>query len=163
MAPRHWAVGLVMAAIVAGLVFMGYEAYARPNADLCFACRRMVHPEMRTIAVVNGHARIFCCPACALSEHEQVGRPVRVTEVTGFLTGARLAPDNTFVVRGSDVNMCARKRELLDADKRRAGMQYDRCLPSMLAFRMRSDAEEFAREHGGEVLPFRRIVSAYVR
>jgi hypothetical protein len=113
--------------------------------------------------LVSGRTRLFCCPACALSEHEQEVKPIRVTELTAFLTGAELSPSDAFVVRGSDVNMCARTHELLDQDKRSADVHYDRCAPSMLAFAQRDEAVRFAREHGGEVLPFKEIVAEFSR
>jgi hypothetical protein len=104
---------------------------------------------------------VFCCPACALTEHEQEGKPVQITELTDFLTRAKLSPNEAFVVKSSDVNMCARMQGLMNADKRAADVLYDRCSPSILAFGQRSDAMQFAREHGGEVLPFSEIVSAF--
>jgi hypothetical protein len=101
---------------------------------------------------------MFCCPACALSEHEQEGKAIRVTELTDFLTGAKLSPNQAYLVKGSNVNMCARTRGPMDADKRQETVPYDRCSPSLLAFGNKSDALAFAREHGGEVLPFSQIV-----
>jgi hypothetical protein len=116
---------------------------------------------MRTIALINGKPRVFCCPACALSEHQQEGKPIRITELTAFLTGGKLSPNQAFVVKGSDVNMCARTQELIDADKRPADLRYDRCAPSLLAFALRREAAEFARVHGGEVILFSELASAF--
>ena len=163
MAGRRWLVGFVMIAIAAGLGYVGYLTYRGPLGEQCYACQRAIHAHSRTVGLVNGRARVFCCPACALSEHEQEGKPIRVTELTSFLTGARLAPATAFLVKGSDVNMCAQTHELTDADKRSANVQFDRCSPSMLAFATRDEATQFAREHGGEVLPFREIVAAFSR
>jgi hypothetical protein len=121
----------------------------------------MIHAHSRTVGTVNGRARTFCCPACALSEHEQEGKPIRITQLTAFLTGEKLSPPDAFIVKGSDVNMCAQTRELVDDQKRPADLHYDRCSPSMLAFKQKSEAVEFVREHGGAVLPFSEIASAY--
>jgi hypothetical protein len=84
-----------------------------------------------------------------------------VTELTAFSTGAKLSPEDAFVVRGSDVNMCVHTRELMDADKRPADLHYDRCSPSLIAFAKRSEAMQFVREHGGKVLPFSEVASAF--
>jgi nitrous oxide reductase accessory protein NosL len=59
--------------------------------------------------------------------------------------------------------MCERTRELVDADKRAADLRYDRCAPSLIAFAERSDAEQFAREHGGEVMPFSQAAAAFAK
>ncbi len=159
----RWVGALAVAVIATGLGYAAFRVYRSPQSEQCFACRRAIHAQSRTVAIDRGRARVFCCPACALTEHEQEGKPVRITELTDFLTGAKLAPDGAFIVKGSDVNLCAHPHELIGADKRPADVQYDRCSPSMLAFGRRTDAEAFTREHGGEALPFAEVVSAFAR
>ncbi len=163
MAGKRWLVGLATLAIAIGLGYIGYLTYRGPQGEQCYACQRPIHAHSRTVGVVNGRTKLFCCPACALSEHEQEGKPIQVTELTAFLTGTKLLPTNAFVVKGSDVNMCARTHELIDADKHAADVQFDRCSPSMIAFGTRDEAAKFAREHGGEVLPFKDIVAQFSR
>jgi hypothetical protein len=141
-------------AIAIGLGAVGITAHRRAHPEECFACKRPIHEHSRTIAVVRGHSRLFCCPACALSEERQEGKAIDVKELTAFLTGEKLSPDTAYIVSGSDVNMCARKQELLDADKRAASLYYDRCAPSLLAFRAKREAQEFSRQHGGTVRTF---------
>lgn len=98
---------------------------------------------------MNGHARLFCCPACALSLHEQAGKPIQIIQLTSFLSGRALSPENAYVVKGSKVNMCERTHELVEEDKNPADLHYDRCAPSLIAFAQRSEALEFTRKHGG--------------
>jgi hypothetical protein len=105
-------------------------------------------------------ARLFRCPACALSEQAQSGSPVRVTERTEYLTGAGLSPNEAYVVRGSDMNMCARPGNSIGADRSIAGLSYDRCAPSLIAFAHGFEAFRFSRAHGGTVLPFREVQAA---
>lgn len=163
MTGRRW-LGVVAAVIiVAVLGYAGFKLYRGSQPEQCFACQRAIHAHSRTVALDRGRARVFCCPACALTEHEQEGRPVRVTELTDFLTGAQLSPNSAFILKGSDVNMCAHTHELIDSDKRAADVHYDRCSPSLLAFGRREDAMAFARSHGGEVVSFKEIVSAFAR
>jgi hypothetical protein len=159
----RWLVALAVVAAVTGLGYIGFKAYRGSQAEQCYACQRAIHAHSRTVAVDKGRARVFCCPACALSEHEQEGKPIQVTELTNFLTGAKLSPGEAYILKGSDVNMCAHTHELHDADKRSSDVQYDRCSPSLLAFGSRADAVEFARTHGGAVVPFSEIVSAFSR
>jgi hypothetical protein len=143
------------------LGYLAFRVYRTSQLQQCYACARAIHAHSRTIALVNGRPKQFCCPACALSEHEQEGQPIRITELTAFLTGERLTPGDAFIVKGSDVNMCAQTHELLNEDKRPVDLRYDRCAPSMLAFRYRNEAAQFAHEHGGQVLPFTEIAYAY--
>ena len=163
MTSTRWSAAIAIMVVVAALGYAGFRAYRGAQPESCYACQRPIHEHSRTVAVATGRSLLFCCPACALSEHEQEGRPVRITELTAFLTGAKLSPNQAYLVKGSDVNMCARAHAMIDADKRPAGILYDRCSPSLLAFGQRGEATQFAREHGGEVLPFKEAVAAFGR
>ena len=148
-------------ALAAG--YGGWRAYQGTQPEQCYACQRPIHAHSRTVASDKGGPRLFCCPACALSEQRQEGKAVRVTELTAFLSGAKLSADDAYVVKGSDVNMCAQAHEMIDADKRPADVHYDRCAPSLLAFAKEREAIQFAREHGGTVLPFREVAASYAK
>lgn len=161
MTGKRWFAVIAVLAVAIGIAYSAFSTYRGTQAEQCYACQRAIHAHSRTVAMINGKPRLFCCPACALSEHEQEGKPVRVTELSAFPTGAKLSPNDAFIVRGSDVNMCVRTHELLDTDKRAADLRYDRCLPSLIAFSKRSEAMQFVRKHGGEVLPFNTVASAF--
>jgi len=160
MTIRRWLAVLAIVALTIGLGYVAFHTYRGSQPEQCYACQRVVHAHSRTIAIVDGRTRVFCCPACALSEQQQEGKPIRITELTAFLTGAKLSPNDAFIVKGGDVNMCALTHGPMDADKRQTQVSYDRCSPSLLAFARRSEAIEFARAHGGQVLPFSEVVSA---
>ena len=152
---------LIVVALAIGIGYAALRVYSGSRQEQCYACQRSVHAHMRTIAIVNGRPRVVCCPACALSEHLQEGKPIQITELTAFLTGAKLKPATAFVVKGSDVNICAQTRGPIDVDKRPAEVHYDRCAPSLLAFGQRGEAAEFTRMHGGKVLRFSDITSTF--
>src|ERR1035438_5471543 len=76
-------------AVVALAGYAGWRAYQRTQPEQCYACQRLIHAHSRTIATDKGVSRLFCCPACALSEQRQEGRTVRVTQLTAFLSGAK--------------------------------------------------------------------------
>jgi hypothetical protein len=163
MQRRVWLAALLCILAVLAIGYVGWKDIAHADAGRCYACNRPIHAHSRTAALIDGRSRIFCCPACALSQHQQVGKPVNITQLTSFLTGNALSPNNAYVVRASDVNMCERMKEVIDADKRSADLHYDRCAPSLIAFADRSDAVQFAREHGGEVMPFSQAAAAFTR
>jgi hypothetical protein len=158
---RVWLAGLACFLAALALGYSGWRRFARSDADQCYACKRPIHAHSRTVAFSGGRSRVFCCPACALSEHQQTGKPIHITQLTSFLTGEALSPDNAYIVRASDVNMCERTMEFVEADKQFAGLHYDRCAPSLIAFAQRGDAEQFAREHGGAVMPFSQTAAAF--
>ena len=163
MQRRVWFAVLVCVLAISALGYAGWKSFTQTDSDQCYACKRPIHAHSRTVAIVDGRTRLFCCPACALSQREQKGTPISITRLTSFLTGKALSPDDAYVVRASNVNMCERTRELVDADKRAADLRYDRCAPSLIAFAERSDAVQFAREHGGEVMPFSQAAAAFAK
>ncbi len=161
MARRVWVARLAAVLFLSALGLAGWTTYSQREPDQCFACNRPVHAHSKTTAMVGGHKRLFCCPACALSQHEQGGQAVTITELTSFLTGKAISPQRAYLVRGSNVNMCEMTQELIDADKHPADLRYDRCAPSLIAFSQRDEAIQFAREHGGQVKPFREVAAAF--
>jgi hypothetical protein len=163
MERRVWFAGLAGALVVLALTYAGWTTLARADADQCYACRRPIHAHAKTVALADGRSRLFCCPACALSEHQQSGKPIEITQLTAFLTGTALSPDSAYVVKGSDVNMCERPKNLIDANKRSADLHYDRCAPSLIAFSQRDEAVRFTREHGGQVMPFGQAAAALAK
>lgn len=163
MQRRSWFAVLLFILVGAAFGYTGWKTYRHANPDECYACNRPIHAHSRTVAMVNGHKRLFCCPACALSQHEQTGKPVAITQLTSFLTGKALSPDKAYIVRGSDVNMCERSQEVIDADKQPADLRYDRCAPSLIAFAERAQAVQFTQVHGGEVKPFNEVAAAFAK
>jgi hypothetical protein len=163
MERRSWFGAVIGVVVLAILGYAGWRTVGYSDAQECYACRRPLHAHSKTVAVVNGHARLFCCPACALSEREQAGKSIQITQLTSFLDGKALAPENAYVVKGSNVNMCERTQELIQEDKRPANLHYDRCAPSLIAFAQRGEALEFARKQGGEVLAFKEAAAALAK
>jgi hypothetical protein len=163
MERRSWFGAFVGVLVLAVLGYAAWRTFSYANPNECYACKRPMHAHSKTVAFVNGRPRLFCCPACALSLHEQAGKPIEIARLTSFLDGKALAPENAYVVRGSNVNMCERSQGPIQEDKRLADLHYDRCAPSLIAFARRSEARDFAHEHGGEVLAFQEAAAAFVK
>ena len=129
--------GAVIALILGGLILLGGIGYAawryvaERDAHFCRACTRPVHSNSKTVAVVDGKRGFYCCPACALSEHQQSKVPVDVIELADYLGGGRLAPNQSYVVRDSDVNACLHHQPAVNPDKQPMHSQFDRCAPSL--------------------------------
>ena|SRR5215467_6587629 len=161
MKRRRWLLGMLGVLAASAIGFGGWRAFRSEETAECYACKRPIHDHSKTVAYADGRSRLFCCPACALSQREQSGKAVTITRLTSFLTGEPLTPEDALVVRGSDVNMCIRDRGIIDADKQPAALLFDRCAPSLYAFAQLSEASQFARQHGGEVMPFREAAAAF--
>jgi hypothetical protein len=113
------------------------------------------------VALVEGERVGFCCPACALSQHQQSGAALEVVGLTDHLTGEPLAPAKAYLVRGSDVNSCSHQAAALAPDKHPVQAHYDRCSPSLLAFSSESAARGFVRDHGGHIIVFPKLAAMF--
>ena len=149
---KNWA---VLAAGIAVVAFAGYgvwEWQQQGQEDICQHSWRKIHPGVLTIGEVDGKEARFCCPACALTTAQQTGKPVRVLRLTDFYPHQPLDPAKAFLVRGSEMNLCTHPHPLVSEEKQPFDVHFDRCAPSILAFRSREEADAFRQEHGGEVL-----------
>ena len=163
MKPKSLVALLFAVLVVGALSYSAWRFVAERETLSCRACSRPVHEHSRTVALVDGKRRFYCCPACALSERHQSGKPVDVIELTDYLSGRKLEPAGAFVVRNSDVNPCLQHQPAVFADKQPMYSQFDRCSPSILAFASKTAAEDFSRQHGGQVLRFSDLASEYQR
>lgn len=138
----------------AALGYGGWRYFRTRTEHSCKACARPVHDQTRTVATVGAERGVYCCPACAFSDHKQGGAKVTILELTDFEGGAVLDPARASLVRDSEVNLCKRHSGTppASADKRPLQSHYDRCDPGILAFRDAARARDFAALHGGRVV-----------
>lgn len=94
-----------------------------------------------------------------MSQRKQTQSPIEILSLTNFEDGKPMKPAGAFLVRGSDMSSCAHRASLLAPDKHPAEAHFDRCSPSLLAFATRVAAARFARQHGGEVVPYDAVLS----
>jgi hypothetical protein len=149
--------------ILAGIGYGAWHYVAERSAQVCHACLRPVHFHMKTVAMIDGKRANYCCPACAMSEHQQSGKPVDIVEVTDYLDGRALKPQGSFVVRNSDLNPCLDHHPSVGENSQPLQSHFDRCAPSILAFADQSSAADFAARHGGQVLKFGEFVAGFGR
>src|SRR3989304_10630477 len=88
--------GLVVAALAAG----GYWLLQRTESQTCRICQRPIHAEARAGIEVEGKREPVCCARCALTLQQQEHRPVRLVEVTDYVSRASLAPGPAYFVEG---------------------------------------------------------------
>lgn len=146
------------AAIFLGLTGRYVYTHLEP-APVCEACHRAIHGETYyRVFVEGGEVEHVCCPRCGL--RFQDGR----TDVTGadasdYNTQERIPVEEAIFVEDSDVVMCRHDNRV---EKDLSGGQYaltwDRCLPSLVAFSTREDAETFQRESGGELKTYAELL-----
>lgn len=159
MSLRSVALSIGAIVVLAGLGYGGWHYVNNRSARTCRACTRPVHSHMKTIGMVDGKRSVYCCPACALSDHQQSGKPVQVVELTDYPTSSALKPENAYVVRNSDVNPCLDHHPAVGEGGQPLELHFDRCTPSVLAFQNQQSATAFAGQHGGQVVKFSDFAS----
>ena len=163
MQRKNIILGIVVIAVLAAAGYATLRFIGARSAQTCRSCLRPVHSHMKTVALVGGKRAMYCCPACALAEHQQSGQTVQVTELTDYLTNTPLKPDGSYIVRDSDVNPCMQHHPALSENGQPLEEHFDRCSPSVLAFASRAVAEEFSRNHGGKVFSFTDFAAEFGR
>jgi hypothetical protein len=153
MAMRSW--------IMAGLIVALAVGCSR-EVKRCAVCQR---DECRTLAfrmfLPNGKQIETCCPRCGLHYLATHHLTAKFNEATDFDTGKFIDGGQATYVNGSDVTPCAASGEVRrDAYGCCAVKGYDRCLPSVIAFRDRSAAETFTKQHGGQLMTFAELTKA---
>ncbi len=137
----------------AGIAFFAWTIFSTSRMNVCIACKRTIHAETRTVALVDGHKTVLCCPTCARMLRDHRHKRVEVITVTSYPSGEPLDARSAYVVVGSDVNLCMEHPMRVDAAKQPVPRRFDRCSPSMISFGKLEDAQAFQREHGGQLTP----------
>ena len=145
----------VIVALFAGAVYFLFLG----QPVVCDLCGRPLHQEtLYRIHLRDGEVTQACCPRCGL--HFQQGRDdIVALEVADFRTNELLDATLALYVEDSSVNMC-----YLDTPVHRhiegveSRLVWDRCLPGLLAFQSREDAEEFKREKGGLIKTYEQLL-----
>ncbi len=138
---------------------VGYFTYVQLRPEgVCEVCHRSVHEATAyEIRLEDGAAQKACCPRCGL-RFQRDRTDVASAEVTDFDTGQRVDANDAFFVEGSSVNLCHKK--MVEED--RSGVQYqltwDRCMPSLIAFKGRESADTFRGDYGGVVKTYEEIL-----
>lgn len=155
MKMARYLVGPVIVALFAGAVYFLFLG----QPVVCDLCGRPLHQEtLYRIHLRDGEVRQACCPRCGL--HFQQGRDdIVAVEVADFRTSELLDATQGIYVEDSSVNLC-----YLDTPVRRhiegteSTLAWDRCMPGLLAFESREDAEDFRHEQGGVLKTYEQLL-----
>ena len=95
--------------VTLALAYVGWATFPAAHGMKCYACKRPIHAHSKTVAFADGRSRLFCCPACALSQHQQMGKPIKITQVTSFLTGKAIFRPIAPMLFRAATSTCARQ------------------------------------------------------
>jgi hypothetical protein len=143
--------------------FYGYQyEHRREAADTCPFCDRMVHSITAFRLTVDQHEVAACCPRCGMHamlnhEHGTTGN----AWATDVDTGEKISADSATYVEGGDVRYCVHDDEPAPREPNGASVrEFDRCLPTLVAFKTAREAGDYQHQHGGRVLTYAQALAS---
>lgn len=157
MKTRETIITLVALLAIGLASFFAYRyEQRREMAGMCPFCDRMVHPVTAYRLTVDGHVVAACCPRCGM--HAQVNQErgkVGQAWATDVNTGESVPAESAMYVEGGDVQYCAHGNQAEARGPEGVSVRaYDRCLPTLVAFKTSEEAEAYQQQHGGRVLSY---------
>lgn len=150
---------LIFFFLIVGLAGTGIVyVQKRRQAVACDFCERAVcQGTFYRIHLSWGQSKKACCARCGIRYGKE--RPGRVKEVSvmDFAAGKWVPAWEAFYVEGSDFTHCSPAQILRGPRGGCLVKCFDRCLPSVVAFQRKGNAQAFIRDHGGQVLTFDRL------
>ncbi len=150
---------MLVLAVLVGTVILRHEA-ERTN-QICQVCQRPVHAGMGYRLVLAKGSEAACCPRCGI--HYDLNHPgiVHAAFAKDFYTGAEIPAEKAYYDEGGNEVYCAHVKPLERKElESSAQLAYDRCLPTLVAFKTRAEAETYQQEHGGRVLDYAEAVQS---
>lgn len=140
------------------LVFLFFSP-APAGEPICQVCQRKIHPSVSFVLELRDGSRIqTCCPGCALYQQVQAKLKVKAAFAIDYISGKSLKAEEAIFVEDSDLNFCSQPAMLLTGSNLPLVKVWDRCLPSLVAFKNHSDARQFQQKHGGWLASYEEIV-----
>lgn len=163
MRTRDMIVTMVALAAIGLTSFWAYRyEQRREMAGTCPFCDRMVHSTTAYRLKLGDRVVEACCPRCGMraqvnQEHGNGG----MAWATDVNTGEDIAADSAVYVEGGDVQYCTHGAQPMMRDPHGASTrQYDRCLPTLVAFKTPQEAKAYQEQHGGRVLSYAQALAS---
>lgn len=152
-------------AVILLIAVGGYLLWAGKIAGgkaLCEVCGREIHPASAFTAVASGGKQYrTCCPRCGLRHILDHGGTA--LDASDYPTGKRISASTAFYLEGSDIMECCSASGFRGAEGTYHDVHYDRCMPSLIAFSNRKDAEVVRQQHGGHIISFEEARKSVAR
>jgi hypothetical protein len=145
---------LALAAIGA-VSFLAYRWEAPRHPAVCQVCGRDI-PRQTAFRMETGDGTITaCCPTCAM--HYMLLHPgsVRQALATDFNSRHVIPAESAYYDEGGDAQYCTAMHSPVERGPQGVSMRvYDRCLPTLVAFKTPQEAEAYQQQHRGRVLSY---------
>jgi hypothetical protein len=134
----------------------------REMAGMCPFCDRMVHPVTAYQLKIGGRVVTACCPRCGM--HAQVNRGQEepgTAWATDVNTGEKIAAESATYLEGGDLQYCTHGDQPMAREPHGVSTrEYDRCLPTLVAFKTPQEAQTYQQQHGGRLLSYAQALAS---
>ncbi len=161
MKQRDIAVTLLALAAIAGVSVVAYRSVTHAPAGACQICRRSLHRGVTYHLGLVKETKVACCPRCGI--HYSIEHPDAVPQAwaTDLNSGGTIPAQSAVYVEGGDVEYCTMGERRVEREPEGVSLRvYDRCLPSLVAFKSAADAESYHAQHGGRILNYAQAVES---
>jgi hypothetical protein len=156
----------LVALLAIGLTsYWAYRYEQRPDPHLCAICNRSLHAGMSyRLETRRGGTEYACCPRCGMHYTSQHAGEVQRAWAVDLDTGESIPAEGAFYDEGGDVEYCTHGQQPVQRGLEGVSVRgYDRCLPTLVAFKTRAEAETYQNQHGGRVLDYAQAVESVKR
>jgi hypothetical protein len=157
-----WNDALITLAALAAIALVSLWAYrsvTRPPEDLCRVCDRPLHAGVTYRMELTSRTENACCPRCGMHYQIEHPRAVKKAWATDLDSGEFIPAEAAYYVEGGDIAYCAVHSGALQRQPEGVSVrEFDRCLPTLVAFRTEQEAEAYQGQHGGHVLNYQQAV-----
>jgi hypothetical protein len=156
MRGKRLSIAVLLVALAIGGGFLVYHWEAPKQPTVCEICGRGISRQT-DFRIETARGTIYaCCPGCAM--HHMINHPgeARKELATDFDSGRLLSAKSAYYDEGGDVQYCTRRDPAIQRVPGQ-GVEvrvYDRCLPVLVAFSTKDEAEAYRQQHGGRVVTF---------
>jgi len=154
-------ISLVSIGAITALGVWAFLSVSRPPENLCRVCARGLHAGMTYRLELASGTEEVCCPRCGM--HYQIQHPgaAKKAWATDMTSGAFIAAETAYYVEGGDIEYCTMHSTPIQREPQGVSVRdYDRCLPSLVAFSSKQEAEAYQKQHGGRVFDFARALES---
>jgi hypothetical protein len=141
--------------------YLAVRYETKPNPNFCNICNRPIHRGMSFLVETDGHREHACCPRCGM--HYALNHPGKVQHLwaTDLNSGESIPAQTAYYDEGGNIDYCAAHGEAVQRQPQGVSVRdYDRCLPTLVAFKTRAEAETYQKDHGGRILSYTQAVQS---
>jgi hypothetical protein len=151
---------IALAGLLGGALAV-YRRVAPRRPDLCQVCDRVISKQTAFRVNTASGTVHACCPACAMHYMLHEGAAVREAWATDFNSGRMIRASSAYYDEGGDVQYCTRHKPPVERGTEGVSERvYDRCLPTLVAFSSRDEADAYRGRHGGRVVNYEEALAS---